>query len=397
MARQLIVELVGDAAKLVKSLDTAGTATKTFGDKAEGAGRKMTAFVTVPIVGFLAAGAKAAVEDAAAQTTLKKTLENTVGASDKVVASVEAYIGKAMKASTFTDDELRPAFSRLITSTKDVGKAQDLMQLAMDISAGTGKDLGTVTEGLAKAHDGQTGALSRLGIEVKDTEGKTLSFDQIMQNATKTFGGQAQLAAETTAGKMQNLGRDVGEVSEKLGAKLLPAVSSVAGFMTDTLLPTLDKVSGGNGALVLMGVAAAGPVLSNVGKLIGGVQSLNLSLDATAVKAAAALGAIGIVIQGTKQVQKDLEGGWAKGLLGSSPVSRFLDRTFHDGGVVPGPRGSNQLIMAAGGETILPTHKTGGGGGGNVTVIVQGSVITERDLGRVVADALRQNRLVGVT
>ncbi len=44
---------------------------------------------------------------------------------------------------------------------------------------------------------------------------------------------------------------------------------------------------------------------------------------------------------------------------------------FHSGGVVPGPRGSDQLIMAAGGETILPTHKTGGGvgGGGYVTQI----------------------------
>ena len=39
----------------------------------------------------------------------------------------------------------------------------------------------------------------------------------------------------------------------------------------------------------------------------------------------------------------------------------------------------------------------GAGGPGGVTIIVQGSVITERDLGRVVAGALRQNRLIGVT
>jgi hypothetical protein len=41
---------------------------------------------------------------------------------------------------------------------------------------------------------------------------------------------------------------------------------------------------------------------------------------------------------------------------------------FASGGVVPGPRGAARLVMAHGGETVLPTHKRGGsrssGGGG---------------------------------
>lgn len=67
---------------------------------------------------------------------------------------------------------------------------------------------------------------------------------------------------------------------------------------------------------------------------------------------------------------------------------------FHDGGVVPGPRGADVPIMAQAGETVIPA---GGGSGGGVTVIVQGSVITERDLGRIVADAVRDNTLIGVS
>lgn len=398
MARQLIIELVGDAAKLVKSLDTAGTATKGFGDKVDGAGRKMSTFVSVPIVGFLAASTKAAMDDAAAQTHLATTLRNTVGDSKSLVTQVEGYITAAQKASTFTDDELRPAFETLVTATNDVEKANHLLGISMDVAAGKGIPLETAALAVTKASEGQFTAVNRLVPGLIDVGDKSMTAEKAVALLAATFNGQAIGATETTAGKMQTLKRDLGETSEKIGTAFLPALGTMAGFMTDTLLPTLDKVSGGNGALVLLGVAAAGPVLTNVGKLVTGIQGLNLSLDATAVKAAAALGAVGIVVAGVNQVKRDLEGGWAQGLLGSSPVSRFLDRTFHDGGVVPGPRGSNQLIMAAGGETILPTHKTGaGGGGGNVTVIVQGSVIAERDLGRVVADALRNNRLVGVT
>ena len=36
--------------------------------------------------------------------------------------------------------------------------------------------------------------------------------------------------------------------------------------------------------------------------------------------------------------------------------------SFGDGGTVPGSIGSPQLIMAHGGETVLPTHKNGYGG-----------------------------------
>lgn len=47
---------------------------------------------------------------------------------------------------------------------------------------------------------------------------------------------------------------------------------------------------------------------------------------------------------------------------------------FHGGGVVPGPIGSPQPILALGGETVLPTHKGGmvmGGRSYNTTIVVQ--------------------------
>ncbi len=60
-----------------------------------------------------------------------------------------------------TDDQLRPAFSRLVRSTKDVEEAQNLLNLALDLASATGKPLEVVTNALGKAYDGNTTALSK--------------------------------------------------------------------------------------------------------------------------------------------------------------------------------------------------------------------------------------------
>lgn len=87
---------------------------------------------------------------------------------------------------------------------------------------------------------------------------------------------------------------------------------------------------------------------------------------------------------------------WVPGLGGNSfKLPRMPTFTFHTGGVFPGVAGREGLALLQAGETVIPRGQ--GGDGGGVVINVAGSVITERDLGRIVADALRSNRLVGVT
>lgn len=388
MARQITVEILADAKKMARSLDDAGRQTRSFTDKVAAAGTKMTAFVSVPVIGFLGAATKAAIEDEAAQSKLAKTLENTTGASEKQVAQVEKYIVQAMKASTFTDDELRPAFARLVTSTKNAEEANKLLATAMDISAATGKPLQTITDAMAKAHDGQTGALSKLGIQVTDAEGKTKSFDQIMADANQTFGGQAQEAANTTAGKMQTLGRDMGELTEEIGKDLLPAFEKLTGFFTDTLVPGLDKLSGDNGALALVGLALTGPLLTAVSRVKEAVYGLSGAFTfLMAHPGVAALAAMATqlprIIGDVEHLQRTTEqkgflGGLRElvfGKAGGGGHMPFSARDvlgslripgFQTGGVVPGTPGSPRLAMVHGGEQILPLSRAGHGGGGNV-------------------------------
>lgn len=183
----------------------------------------------------------AAVEDEKAQKALALQLRNSTGARQKDIKSAEAWITKQGKVLGVTDDELRPALARLTTATHDVGKAEELLSLGMDVSAGKQKSLKTVTEALARGYDGTTGSLGRLGVKTKDAEGNARKFSDIVKDLSKTFEGQASRAAETTAGKWQRVSTRWSEAREELGYKLMPVATDFADFLLDKMGPALGK------------------------------------------------------------------------------------------------------------------------------------------------------------
>lgn len=201
---------------------------------------------------------KNAMEDAAAARRLSVALHNTTGATDKQVASVENWISKQGVALGVTDDELRPALQRLAQSTGDITKAQHLASLAMDVSAGSGKSLKTVSEALAKANAGNMGALSRLGVRIKDTEGKTMSFNEVTKEMAKTFGGQAAAAADSAQGKFDRLKLIFDETKESIGYKLIPVASALATLLLTKVGPGIGDVSSWLNAHLVPALAQAG-------------------------------------------------------------------------------------------------------------------------------------------
>jgi ABC-type transporter Mla subunit MlaD len=178
---------------------------------------------------------KAFAEDDAAAQKLATTLRNTTGATDAQVAAVEDFITETSKAAAVADDELRPALDKLVRGTGDVTKAQKLLSLALDVSAGTGKDLGSVSDALSKAFNGNLGPLRKLDPALADLIKSGASVDEVFQAMSETFAGQADTAANTTQGKMKNLGIQMGELKESIGQAVLPLV--------EKMLPALQAFS----------------------------------------------------------------------------------------------------------------------------------------------------------
>lgn len=227
---------VDDAeSRLDKFSDRAGKAFAAVGKAAALAGAAVGAFGVVAV--------KAAVEDAAAQEKLAKTLKNTTNATEDQIDAVEDYIGKTAIATGVADDKLRPAFETLTRSTKDTAKSQELLNLALDISAATGKDLETVSTALAKGYGGQETALKKLGVPLSDAALKSGDFSVAMAEINDTFGGTQAALADTAAGRFQRLQVVFGEIVETVGAALLPIVEKLAGFAIQTLIPAFEKVS----------------------------------------------------------------------------------------------------------------------------------------------------------
>ena len=199
-------------------------------------------------VGFLAVGAGAlklaagAADDQKAAVTLATQLKNTTGATKAQVAATEAWISKQGQLTGITDDELRPAIGRLATATGSTEKAQKLALLAQNVSIGTGKKYGTVVEALAKAQNGNIGALGRLGIATKDAHGKTKSLAAIQRDLADKFKGQAGKQADTLGGKMKILKTQLSEAGESIGYALIPPLTDLANFAVKKVLPAIQGV-----------------------------------------------------------------------------------------------------------------------------------------------------------
>ena len=244
-------------------------------NEVEGFGSKVGDFAKKAGVAFAVAGAaaaayagkllvdgvKSAIADEAAQAKLATTLENVTGATNSQIKAVEDYITQTALANGITDDKLRPSLDRLIRSTKDAQKAQELQTLALDIAAGTGKDLSAVSEALGKAYDGNLGALKKLGVGIDESIIKSKNFDAAAAALSKTFEGQASKQAETFQGKMARLTVAFDEAKETVGSYVLDAITPLISSFVDKGIPAIQDFAKNLGETL-------GPAFSSIFKVI---------------------------------------------------------------------------------------------------------------------------------
>lgn len=267
-SRTLKLTILGDVDNLRKSLKDADTdvsnSSTGLGDFGKKAGLAFAAagVAAAAYAGkLLVDGVKAAIEDQAAQDKLATTLRNVTGATNDQIKATEDYITKTSLANGVTDEVLRPSLDRLVRSTKDVTEAQELQKLALDISAGTGKDLAVVTEALAKAHDGNFSALKKLGGGIDESILKTKDFDAATAALAATFAGQATAQAETFQGKMARLSIAFDEAKETVGSYVLDAITPMLDTFVNKGIPVLTDVANNLGETL-------GPAFAEIFKFI---------------------------------------------------------------------------------------------------------------------------------
>lgn len=247
-SRTLKLSILADVDDLKKKLDTANGDVEKSASGLEKFGKVATAaFVAAAAAAAAYAsklaidGVKSAIEDEQAQLRLSNALKSATNATEDQVNAVEDYITKTQLATGITDNQLRAAFQRLSVSTKSVNDSQRLLNIAIDVAAGTGKDLTDVVEALSKSYEGQDTRLARLGIGLSAAELKTMNFTETTQRLTDLYGGAAAKNAETFQGRVDRLKQAFDEAKETIGYALLPIIEKVVDFVVNSVLPNLSK------------------------------------------------------------------------------------------------------------------------------------------------------------
>ena len=247
-SRTLTLALAADIDNLKKGLDDAEKVVNKSADQIADFGKKAAlafAAVGAAATAFAVSAVKAAAEDEKARKSLEQTIRSSTQASEAQIASIDTYIDKQSIATATTDDVLRPAFARLIRSTQDVTKAQDLLSLSQEIAAATGKPLEVVANALGKSFDGQNTALGKLGLGIDAATLKTMSHEEIMQRLKGTYNGFIENEATNAEFKFKQLTIALDQTKEKIGLALLPIVKEFADYLLATVVPNVQALAAG--------------------------------------------------------------------------------------------------------------------------------------------------------
>jgi hypothetical protein len=231
------------------------------------AGTLGLAFSGQAILAYGKKAIKAAAEDEKAQKQLALALKNVGLGRD--AASSEDYIQRLQSEFGIIDDKLRPAYQTLAVATRDTQLAQQLLNLSLDISASTGKDLSSVTAALSRAYLGNNTALGKLGVGITKADLKAGKFEDIVGQLETTFAGSATQAANTFQGSIDKLGVASANASEIIGTALIDSIKQLG-----------DEDSVDNLAVQMQSVAIyVADTIRGIGVMIGYIQTASNTIS----------------------------------------------------------------------------------------------------------------------
>ena len=442
-----------DFEELKRGVKGAENEVQSFGDKMGKFGKMAGAAFAVAGAAALAyaglllkQGVQSAIADEAAQAKLATTLQNVTGATDAQIAAVENQILQTSLLTGLTDDQLRPSFERLLRATKDSDAALKLQTVAIDVAAGSGKSLEAVTNAMARAAEGNTTALGKLGVGLTAAQLKTMSMDDVTKALATTFGGQAATQADTFAGKMARLQVAFDEGKETIGSFVLDAVTPMINTIVNTVIPAvagfIDSVGGKEGLTnafktyidliknifqpVLEGFKFAFDQIKNavmankeeftvlfkflkdfVAPLLGGV--LKIAIQGIGIALGVVIGVVGNLISGFEKlfgIVKSVVGAIQSliSLVANNPVVKGIGNAISsafggfraEGGSVSagksyvvGERGAEMFVPSSNG-TIVPN----GGMGSTFNITVNGAIDAE-GTARTIVDVLNRSNARG--
>lgn len=261
-------------------------------------GESLTKNLTIPILGVGAAlgvFVKDAIEAEAATSRLRQILLTTGGATQKGVDALLKQASALEKVGVASRESIVTTQSQLATFDLQGETIQKLTPAILDYvlaekgASATGDDFKSMTNGLAQALNGQFASLTRVGFVLdEDTKKKIANGTEseraaaLVEVLNSTYKGFNEALAQTPEGRIILLGREFKQIKEDIGSVLLPVVLQVSDVIKNQVIPEIQKLVDKFKALspetietglkILGLIAALGPLLIVIGKVIGAVK-----------------------------------------------------------------------------------------------------------------------------
>lgn len=342
----VIMELVDKMSDGLKKINVQATALAT------GAVALLTAAVYK--------GVEAFAEAEKSSSDLAAAMKNGGTYTKEASKELEAYANALQKKTTYDDEAIVSSMAIFSTYGATVEQTKALTEATMDLASAKGIDIQTAAEMVNKSIQMGT-AIRGVAVDIQGAAGSAERMDSTIKGLGDTFGGRAKAEAATFQGSMKQLQNAIGDLFEKIGALVAPAIQAVAQGLTSLLNwfgglnPVIQNailiIAGlvvGLIALVpvIIAVSAGMGLLSGATAAFGAVAAVVFAPITLTILAIAA--AVAAVTYGVMKLVEFLKGDVDKQI---ADTEKKIDKLkakrdeIQKGGVSEGEKGNNEKVL----------------------------------------------------
>ena len=227
---QAVLELTTDEAKLKSGISSAEKAALRLQKQFNKIGKKLTTFVTLPILALSGVMVKAFGEQEEAEKRLTAAIKTTGREADISVDALKSMASELQAVTKFGDEATLSALA-LLQQLADLDQRglEKITPAILDFAEAMDVDLATAATLVGKTLGSTTNALARYGIEIDPTADKQEKLIQLTEALNEKFEGTAEAVSETLLGSLTQLKNQIGDLGESFGE-----------IISDMLIPFIE-------------------------------------------------------------------------------------------------------------------------------------------------------------
>lgn len=244
---------------------------------------------------------------------LDAAVANMSGATGETSKNLQELASQLQAVTTYGDETTIQMMAMLGSMGMNEKEISSLTPLIQDMATAMNMDLVTAGQLVGKVMAGQTGALSRYGIQVEKSADGTVNLASMMKSLAG-FQGQAAAIANTTAGKFKQFDNTIGDLKEEIGAVIAQGLAPIVSIF-QIIMRVFNSLSPSTKKLIvsIMGIGLAVTALLPI---LGGMA---IAINAISWPVLAVVGALALLGAGIAVIKTNFLG-WGEVITGVKDV-----------------------------------------------------------------------------